>query len=116
MRDTDLALLSFLNELRTNLRAMRDDKKALRFSLRLTCEHFNVSDGCLGVLPPSRPQTELVSVIPRGGEWDLNLLTSILRKQQVTIPRNIIMAPISRRGRLWAVLGLRSEHAFDRHA
>src|SRR5262249_55709274 len=28
----------------------------------------------------------------------------------------IIMAPISRRGRLWAVLGLRSERAFERHA
>jgi two-component system NtrC family sensor kinase len=116
MRDTDLALWSFLDELRTNLRAMRDDKKALRFSLRLTCEHFNVSDGCLGVLPPGRSQPELVSVIPRGGQWDLGLMTSSFRKQQVTIPRNIIMAPISRRGRLWAVLGLRSERAFERHA
>src|SRR5215510_10294655 len=116
MTDTDLALLSFLNDLRTNLRAMRDDNKALRFSLRLTCEHFEVSDGCLGVLPPGRSQTELVSVIPRGSLWDLDLLTAYLRKQQVTVPRNIIMAPISRRGRLWAVLGLRSDRDFDRHS
>jgi len=74
VRDSDFALWSFLDELRTNLRAMRDDRKALRFSLRLTCEHFNVTDGCLGVLPPARSQTELISVIPRGGEWDLDLV------------------------------------------
>jgi signal transduction histidine kinase len=95
---------------------MRDDNKALRFSLRLTCEHFKVSHGCLGVLPPGRSQTEIVSVIPRGSLWDLDLLTAYLRKQQVTVPRNIILAPISRRGRLWAVLGLKSDREFGRHA
>jgi two-component system, NtrC family, sensor kinase len=116
VRDSEFALWSFLDELRTNLRAMRDDKKALRFSLRLTCEHFNVSDGCLGVLSPARSQTELVSVIPRGGQWDLDLLTAFLRKQKVTIPRNVIVAPISRRGRLWAVLSLRSKREFERYS
>src|SRR5215469_13958757 len=95
---------------------MRDDKKALRFSLRLTCEHFKVDDGCLAVLSPGSWQTELVSVIPRRGEWDLDLLGGFLRKEKVTIPRNVIMAPVSRRGRLWAVFALRGQHDFDRHS
>jgi len=116
VKDSDLALWSFLDELRTNLRAMRDDTKALRFALRFTCEHFNVSDGCLGILPPGRSPTEIVSVIPRGGRWDLDLLTGFLLKQKVIIPRNIIIAPISRRGRLWAVLALRSQHEFERNS
>jgi signal transduction histidine kinase len=58
----------------------------------------------------------LVSVIPRGGQWDLDLLTAFLRKQKVTIPRNVIVAPISRRGRLWAVLSLRSKREFERYS
>jgi K+-sensing histidine kinase KdpD len=71
---------------------MRDDKKALRFSLRLTCEHFNQADGCLAVVTPGSSQTKLVSVIPRRSEWDLDLLGRVLRKEKVTILRNIIMA------------------------
>jgi two-component system NtrC family sensor kinase len=114
---SDVALWSFLDELRTNLRAMRDDQKALRFSLRLTCEHFSASEGCLAILPPGRSRAELLFVVPRGGRWDLDLLTAFLRKQKVTIPRNIMVAPITRRGRLWAVLGLISkQREFERHS
>ena len=116
IRDNDSRLWSFLEELRSGLRPMRDDKKALRFSLRLTCEHFKVDDGCLAVLSPGSWQTELVSVIPRRGEWDLDLLGGFLRKEKVTIPRNVIMAPVSRRGRLWAVFALRGQHDFERHS
>jgi two-component system, NtrC family, sensor kinase len=114
--DEDVALWSFLDELRMGLRAMRDDQKALRFSLRQTCEHFKVGDGCLAVLPPDRLQAELVAVIPRGSQWDLSLLAALLRKQRASIPANIIIAPISRRGRLWAALALRRQQQFESHA
>jgi two-component system NtrC family sensor kinase len=114
--DGDLALWSFLDELKTSLRSIREDRKALRFSLRLTCEHFKVEEGCFAVVPPGRTDAELVSVIPRRGKWDLNLLAGFLGKQNPAIPRNIILAPVSRRGRPWALLGLRSEHDFERQS
>src|SRR5262249_11159553 len=114
--DGDLALWSFLDELKTSLRSIREDRKALRFSLRLTCEHFKVEEGCFAVVPTGRADAELVSVIPRRGKWDLNLLAGFLGKQNPAIPRNIILAPVSRRGRPWALLGLRSEHDFERQS
>lgn len=114
MSQDEVALWSFLDELRTGLRAMRDDQKALRFSLRLTCEHFNVQDGCLAVLLPGRSDAELASVLPRGSQWDLDLLTAFLSNQRVRIPRNVIMAPIHRRGRLWAALALKGSSEFER--
>src|SRR5262245_21089340 len=95
---------------------MRDGKKALRFSLRLTCEHFKQAEGCLAVLSPGSWQTKLVSVIPRRSEWNLDLLRGFLRKEKVTIPRNTIMAPVSHRRRLWAVLALKRQRDFDRHS
>jgi two-component system NtrC family sensor kinase len=115
-RADELVLWSFLDELKTHLKTIREDRKALRFSLRLTCEHFGINDGCFAVLPPGRSHAELVSVIPRGNQWDLNLLAAFLRRENPIIPRNVVMAPVSRRGRLWAVLALRSEGQFERHS
>jgi two-component system NtrC family sensor kinase len=111
----NLALWSFLDELKTHLHAMRDDKKALKFSLRLTCEHFKAEHGCLAVLSPDGSgAAEAVCVLPRGSTWDLNLLAAFLRKQKPVIPRTVILAPINRRGRSWAVLSLRSDREFER--
>jgi signal transduction histidine kinase len=52
-------------------------------------------------------------VIPRGGQWDLGLLSAFLQKQRADIPPNIIMAPVYRRGRSWAVLALRGQRKFE---
>ena len=95
---------------------MKDDRKALKFSLRLTGEHFNIHDGGLAVLVPGGSQAEVISVMTRGSQWDLELLTAYLRGQKVNIPRNVIVAPVHRRGRPWAVLCLRSPQEFHRHA
>jgi two-component system NtrC family sensor kinase len=113
---SDLALWSFLDQLKTHLRTIREDKKALRFCLRLTCEHFQINEGCFAVLPTDGSEAELVSVIPRTGEWDSGLLAAFLRRQNPAIPRTIIMAPVTRRGRLWAVLALKSHREFERHS
>src|SRR6266850_3270727 len=112
----DLALWSFLDQLKTQLRPIREDTKALRFCLRLTCEYFQVNEGCFAVLAPDGSGAEVVSFIPRGGQWDLNLLAGFLGMENSVIPRTIIMAPVSRRGRLWAVLAVRSEREFERHS
>src|SRR5260370_15785687 len=113
---SDLALWSFLEQLKTQLRTIREDRKALRFCLRFTCEHFQVTEGCLAVQHPDGLEAELMSVIPRTGQWDSGLLAAFLRRQNPAIPRNIIMAPVSRRGRLWAVLALKSQREFERQS
>jgi nitrogen-specific signal transduction histidine kinase len=110
---SEVALWAFLDELKTNLRGVREDRNALRLSLRRTCEHFKVEDGCIAVVAPDGSREELVAVIPRGGKWDAACLAAFIQKQRPRIPPNIIMAPIHRRGRLWAVLALRGEQPFE---
>jgi signal transduction histidine kinase len=109
----DVALWVFLDELRNCLRAVREDQNALRLSLRRTCEHFKVDDGCIAVATPDGSGAELISVIPRGGKWDLACLAEFLQRQRPRIPPNIVMAPVHRRGRLWAVLALRGQREFE---
>src|ERR1051326_1564750 len=110
----DVALWAFLDELKTRLMAIRDDQKSLRFSLRLTCEYFKASDGCIATLFPSASRAAIACVVPRRSEWDLDLIAAFLRKQRPAIPAGTIMAPLNRRGRLWAVLALRGDREFDR--
>jgi signal transduction histidine kinase len=109
----DLELWIFLDELKSSLRAVREDQNALRLSLRRTCELFKVGDGCIATLTHDGSRAELISVIPRGGQWDLGLLSAFLQKQRADIPPNIIMAPVYRRGRSWAVLALRGQRKFE---
>lgn len=110
---SDVAFWIFLDELKNSLRAVREDQNALRLSLRRTCEHFKLDHGCIAVATPGAPWVELITVIPRGGKWDLDCLAAFLQKQRPRIPSNVIMAPIQRRGRLWAVLALRGEGEFE---
>jgi two-component system, NtrC family, sensor kinase len=109
----DVALWIFLDELKSCLRAVREDRNALRLSLRRTCEHFKVGEGCIATLTPDGSRAELISVIPRGGKWNLNLLAAFLQKTRARIPPNVVLAPVHRRGRLWAVLALRGHPQFE---
>ena len=92
---------------------MREDQNALRLSLRRSCEHFKINEGCIAVATPDGSQAELITVMPRGGKWDLGSLAAFVQKRRPRIPPNVIMAPIQRRGRLWAVLALRGECEFQ---
>src|SRR5215472_12018932 len=87
----DFAFWNFLDELKNNLRAVREEQNALRLSLRRACEHFQVDDGCIAVAAPGGLRAELIAVIPRGGKWDLGCLAAFLQKQRPRIPPNVIM-------------------------
>jgi two-component system, NtrC family, sensor kinase len=108
-------LWGFLDELKYHLRAVGEDQKALTLSLRRTCEHFKVDDGCIAVLTPDGSRADMISVVPRGAKWDADSLAAFLRKQRISVPPNIIMASVNRRGREWAVLALRGERQFQWH-
>ena len=112
---TDISLWAFLDELKSCLRAVSDDQRAITLSLRRTCEHFKAHDGCIAILAPDGSRADLISVIPRGARWDLDLLAAFLQKRRARIPPDIIMAPVNRRGRLWAVLALRGQRDFNRY-
>ena len=83
---SDVALWAFLDELKNHLRAVREDQNALRLSLRRTCEHFKVEDGCIAIATPDGSRAELIAVIPRGGKWDLDCLAALLKTQRPRIP------------------------------
>ena len=116
IRSSDAAVWTFLDELKNHMRGIRDDQRVLTYSLRRTCEHFQINDGCIAVLTPDGSRADLISMIPRGATWDLDLLAAFLQKQRVRVPPNVIMAPVNRRGRLWAVLALRGQQAFTRYS
>jgi signal transduction histidine kinase len=109
----DIALLAFLDQLKNDLRAARDDQNALRLALRRTCDHFNAGDGCIAVATPSGSRAELISAIPRNGEWDLECIADFIQKRRPRIPPEIIMAPLFRRGRLWGALALRGQRPYE---
>lgn len=109
----DIALLAFLDQLKNDLRAVREDLKAIRLALRRACEHFQVNDGCIAVTTPDRSRVELLSVMPRDGRWDLSCLSDFIQQRRPRISRNVIMAPVYRRGRLWAALALRGRQEFE---
>jgi two-component system NtrC family sensor kinase len=109
----DIPFWVFLDDLRSKLRAVREDQNAIRLSLRRSCEHFQVNDGCIAVAAPGGSRAELIAVVPRGATWDLGCLAAFLQKQRPRIPPNIIMAPVQRRGRLWGVMALRGERDFE---
>jgi signal transduction histidine kinase len=109
----DIAFLAFLDQLKNDLRAVREDQDALRLSLRRMCEHFKVGAGCIAVATADRSRADLISVIPRDGEWDLECLAEFIQKRRPRIPPDIIMAPLFRRGRLWAALALKGEQPFE---
>jgi two-component system, NtrC family, sensor kinase len=109
----DTAFWIFLDELKSQLKAVREDQNALRLSLRRACEYFNVEEGCIAIAAPDGAHMETITVTPRGGKWDLENLGAFLQKQRPRIPPNAIMAPIHRRGRVWGVLALRGRHEFQ---
>jgi len=110
----DIALWVFLDELKNRLRAIRDEHKVFTLCLRRTCDHFKVHEGCVAINTPDRSLAKLISVTPRGAKWDLYHLARFLKQERVPVPPNIIMAPITRRGRTWGVLALRKQGEFQR--
>ncbi len=109
----DAAFLSFLDQLKNDLRAVREDHNALRLSLRRAAEHFKAAAGCIAIATADGSRAELISAVPRDSDWDLDCLADFIRKRRPRIPPQIVMAPLFRRGRLWAALALRARQPFE---
>ena len=107
----------FLEDARAHLERIRDDRKALSFSLRSIYHFFRADEACIAILPPGKEQAEVLFAIPRRAAWDSDLLTAFLQRRKPSIPPNILLTPLNRRGRSWAVLGIkRRDGTFSRDA
>ncbi len=108
-----LELLRLQADLRSRLGSVHDVRKALVYGLRVTKELFDAGEGVIAVLGPSRTLAEQLFAIPRDGDWDRDLLTAYLAATRPSIPEHMLLAPVRRRGRNWAVLALRNRrHPF----
>ncbi len=104
---SQLKLLRLQADLRTRLQDVHDVRKVLVYGLRATKELFASPEAAVATLKPGRAQANLVFTIPRSGDWDVELLTRYIRGARPEIPGHTLLAPIKRRRRCWAVLGLR---------
>ncbi|MEM7582692.1 MAG: ATP-binding protein [Acidobacteriota bacterium] len=104
-----LKLLRLQADLRTRLRDVLDVRKALIFGLRVTRDLFTVAEGAIATLKPGRSHAVVIYAHPKSAAWDEELLTRYIAGDRPPIPSGMLLAPVKRRGRSWAVLALRHE-------
>jgi two-component system, NtrC family, sensor kinase len=105
-RDRELQLYKFLEALAPQVKSTRDMRKTLSQFVRSSREFFQADHAVLVTLEPGK-EAGIQSAFPAGGDWDLDLLARFIRIERPEIPHHLIMAPIRRRNRPWAVLALR---------
>ena len=114
--DRELAGFKFLDALSVHLKDVRDPQKALRHALRDTREFFRASQGCIAMLQGGRPEADLLFTVPKGGSWNLDVLTRFVRNARPTVPRDMLIAPLRRRGGAWGAIALsRPGLPYDQH-
>jgi signal transduction histidine kinase len=115
LHEADTALLVLLDRLFTRLRGVRDADGAMRHVLRTAVLHFAADRGAVAVLRPGPGEANVIYELPRHGDaWDRALLTAFIRRRDPSVPTDLLLAPIRRRGRSWGVLALARERApFD---
>jgi signal transduction histidine kinase len=104
-----IRLLGLQSDLHSRLRTVRDARKALVFGLRAAKEVFEAEQAAIAILNPGRSRADVIFRIPQDAEWDRSQLTRYITGRRPEISWNNLLAPVSRRGRNWAVLALRNE-------
>src|SRR4051812_9354813 len=105
LRD-ELALLRFLDTVRSHLRNTRDAESALRFIVRAAKDHFDISSACLAVTHGAAQPVQMLFAIPQEHIWPIPTLTALLRGEKTPMRPDTMFVRIRRRERLWGVLAL----------
>jgi signal transduction histidine kinase len=114
--DRELTAFKFLDALSGHLKDVREPRKALRHGLRDTREFFQATHGCIAMLQPGSPQADVLFTLPKGGRWNLDVLTRFIRNARPTVPGDMLIAPLRRRQGAWGAIALsRPERPYDRH-
>lgn len=112
--DFQLRLLKLREQMRSRLHGVQEARKALVWTLRNLVELFDADGGALAIRRSGRHQADVVFSLPSGLDVDTDLLTAYVLGQRPKIPDQVLLAPVERRGRNWAVLVLTREAlAFD---
>ena len=104
-----LALYQILEAVPAQLELTSDPQKALRHGLHASMDFLQASHGCVARLLPGTDAPDILFGIPSGASWDGDLLAEFIRCRRPTIPANVLIAPLRRRGRAWGALALRRE-------
>ncbi len=114
-----LQLLRLQADLRTRLSRVHSANKAAVYALRSARELFAAPEAAVATKSAGRRNAEVIYTLPKEDRWDRELLSRYLAVDRPKIPEDILLAPVERRGRNWAVLALRGERPFtpdDREA
>jgi two-component system, NtrC family, sensor kinase len=111
----ELAALKFIDDLSGHLKDVREPHKALRHALRDTRDFFQADHSCIATLRPGRQKADLLFMLPKQTDWDLDVLTGYIRHTHPPVQRDMLIGSVRRRGGAWAAIAVvRPGHAFDR--
>ena len=112
--DFELRLWRFMGGLRSRLAGSRDAEQALRSALRSTTDFFDATAACLVVRVAGEARAQVRFSIPASATWDLDLPSRFLARERPVVPKDLLVVPVERRGRLWgAMIVRRQARAFD---
>lgn len=100
----DHEFLTLLWRFREKFRNSRDINKLIRSALKLAREHFEARSGALAIVAPGEYLAEIDYSTPADSPWDPDLLGGFLRGAKVKVPKDVMLARLRRRGRMWGVL------------
>ena len=110
MNQTDqlqLKLLQLQTDLHDRTHELNDVRKVIVYGLRISKDMFQAEEGTLAVQRKGQARIDFLWRLPRKSEWDAALISKYISNARPSIPKHLLMAPIHRRGRPWAVLVLR---------
>jgi signal transduction histidine kinase len=96
-----------LFELRTRLEAIHNPRKMLIHAIRSAAEMLEADAGAVAVLSHNHRNVELVYSDPRSEEWNVGLMSDFIKGKRPTIPADLVIAQITRRGRVWGALAVK---------
>ncbi|WP_337175754.1 ATP-binding protein [Paludisphaera sp.] len=104
-------LTEHLWRFRIQHREGRDPEKILGGALRMAMELFRAPEGCVAAILPGSPEARVLHATPDDARWDRRLISGFLRGEKARVPRDVMLARIRRRGRMWGALAVRSPGA-----
>ncbi|MEM9552799.1 MAG: HAMP domain-containing sensor histidine kinase [Acidobacteriota bacterium] len=111
--DLQLGVLKLQERLRARLDDVHDPHKALVSTLRSARELFAADGAAVAVRRAGQTLADVFFSLPAEADWDLELLTAYLAEERPTIPSDLLLAPVERRGRNWAVMVLARQRGFE---
>jgi len=113
--ERELELRRFVSSLLAQLKPAREVHAALRHASRAAQEFLRADRGCVAIVPFGGRAADLVFSSSATEIWDRELLGRFIRRERPDLPEGLLLAPVQRRGRPWAVLGLaREDRPFER--